>query len=244
MGVSKVNKNTKIRIAAFISLIAIVIFIYKFDFTILSSWRTWNLPLSGKIIVLDPGHGGPDGGASGGEIIEKEVSLKISLLLRDYLQEQGAVVIMTRQSDKDLASPFTKGYSIRKTEDLRKRLKIINKSDADMFLSIHLNSLPIAKYSGAQTFYNIGSDDNKELAAFIQDELRKTLNNTNRVAKPIHNIYLLRKAEIPGALVEAGFLSNATERALLADEEYQDKIAFGIYKGILRSLTNEKAPEE
>jgi N-acetylmuramoyl-L-alanine amidase len=238
------NVNSKkVKVSSIIILIIFAIFIYKLDFKILSSWRTWNLPLSGKIIVIDPGHGGPDGGASGGDVVEKKVALKISLKLRDYLQEQGAIVIMTRQTDKDLADKFTKGYSIRKTEDLRKRLKIINKSDADLFLSIHLNSLPISKYSGAQTFYALGNDENQALAAFIQDELRRTLNNTERLAKPIHNIYLLRKAEIPGALVEAGFLSNSTERELLSKDKYQDKIAFGIYKGVLRSLTKEKAPD-
>ncbi|GAA3317637.1 hypothetical protein GCM10020331_017170 [Ectobacillus funiculus] len=109
----------------------------------------------GKIIVLDAGHGGPDGGAVGGdEIIEKKkLRLRLRKKVQDYLQEQGALVIMTRTKDEDLADEDTKGYSRRKVEDLRRRVEIVNNSDADFFVSIHLNAIPIPSSRGAQTFF-------------------------------------------------------------------------------------------
>lgn len=108
-----------------------------------------SLPLSGKIIYLDPGHGGPDGGAVGGKLLEKDVTLEVAFRVRDYLQEQGALVIMTRESDTDLAPEGTKGYSRRKAEDLRQRVKLINHSEAELYISIHLNAIPSQKWSGS-----------------------------------------------------------------------------------------------
>ncbi|YCA43849.1 N-acetylmuramoyl-L-alanine amidase CwlD [Bacillus sp. JZ8] len=213
-------------------------------FTNKGSIGSWSLPLSGKIIVLDAGHGGADGGAVGKDVLEKEVTLSISLMIRDYLQEQGALVIMTREKDEDLADKDTKGYSRRKGEDLRKRLEVINHSSADMYLSIHLNAIPSPKWSGAQTFYNGSKEENKNLATWIQSEFKGNLNNTNREAKRIQNIYLVENADIPGALVEVGFLSNPTEHDLLKTEEYQKKVAASIYRGILQYLTAKAPPKE
>ncbi|MBX4340793.1 N-acetylmuramoyl-L-alanine amidase, partial [Mycobacterium tuberculosis] len=99
---------------------------------------------------IDPGHGGPDGGAVGTEHLEKDIALAISKQIRDYLQEQGALVLLTRERDTDLADKDMKGYSKRKGEDLRKRLELINDSEADMYLSIHLNAIPSRQWSGAQ----------------------------------------------------------------------------------------------
>lgn len=224
--------------------IAILIFIIQFPFTNLNSWKSWNLPLSGKIIYLDPGHGGPDGGAVGKSLLEKDVALNISLQLRDYLQEQGALVLMTREDDVDLADEDTSGYSRRKAEDIRKRVRLINESEADVFLSIHLNAIPSTRWRGAQTFFNGAYEENEVVAKFIQDELRTNLENTNRQAKRINGIYLLKHVKKPGALVEVGFLSNPEEEELLSSEEYQNKVAASIYKGLLRYLSNEKNPPD
>ena len=132
---------------------AVLIFIFTYHFLDNDSWRAWNLPLSGKIIVIDPGHGGADGGAVGdGEVLEKEIALNISMMLRDYLQEAGAFVIMTRESDKDLAEKGTKKLRHRKYEDLKARKKIINNNDADLFISIHLNSLAILQMERRASF--------------------------------------------------------------------------------------------
>lgn len=210
-----------------------------------NSWSTWSLPLTGKIIVLDAGHGGVDGGAVGkGDIQEKDIALDISLKLRDYLQQAGALVIMTRETDKDLAGEGTQRIRHRKTEDLLKRTEIVNSSNADMFISIHLNAIPSSRWYGAQVFYNPSIDENEKIAKFIQDQIRSNLENTTRKAKPINNVYMVRKAEVPGALVEVGFLSNPNERELLKTKLYQTKVAASIYQGIMRFYTNEPAPND
>ncbi|WYQ55188.1 N-acetylmuramoyl-L-alanine amidase CwlD [Bacillus sp. FSL W7-1282] len=224
-------------------LFAAVLLWVQYDSTLKDSSSTWHLPMSGKVIVLDPGHGGMDGGAvSKTGTLEKEVTLAVALKLRDYLQEAGALVIMTREEDVDLADAGTAKIRQRKTEDLRKRAMIINDSEADAFLSIHMNAIPSERWNGAQTFYHLKNQRNEDMAVFIQEEIKRNLQNTNRYPKPIHHVYLLKEAEIPGALVEAGFLSNPQEATLLATEEYQDKMAASIYEGMLRFFTDEKAP--
>ncbi len=228
-------------------LVALVslLFIIRYQFTSSDSWSTWNLPLSGKMIVLDPGHGGMDGGAlSKSGVIEKEIALQISEQLRDYLQEAGALVIMTREDDQDLAGNDQSKAPRRKTRDLMRRVEIVNESGADLFISIHMNAIPQSQWSGAQTFYHRAFPENEILAKFIQDQARENLGNTTRIAKPIHNIYLLKHAEIPGVLFEAGFLSNPGEAALLQTKEYQEKVAVSIYQGIMRFYTNETPPKE
>ncbi|ETI69210.1 N-acetylmuramoyl-L-alanine amidase CwlD [Neobacillus vireti] len=234
----------RLKIISFIAGLLVLFLILQHDFSENNSWNSWNLPLSGKIILLDAGHGGPDGGAGTGKTLEKDIALKITLKVRDYLQEQGALVIMTRETDKDLADPDVKGYSRRKVEDLKQRLKMINSSDNDFFVSIHLNAIPSARWSGAQTFYAPQHKGNARAAKFIQEELRKNLENTTRKAKPINNVYILKHAKKPGILVEVGFLSNPTEKELLKTEPYQSKVAASINNGIMRYFTNEKELKE
>ncbi|WP_026583696.1 N-acetylmuramoyl-L-alanine amidase CwlD [Bacillus sp. J33] len=230
----------KLKIGGFAIGLIILFLILQYDFSNDNSWESWNLPLTGKIILLDPGHGGPDGGAGDEDALEKDIALEVSLKVRDYLQEQGALVIMTREDDRDLAPEETRGYSRRKVEDLKKRLEMINTSESDFYVSIHLNSIPSPRWSGAQTFYAPGIKENARAAKFIQDELRRNLENTKRNSKPLNNVYILKYAKKPGVLVEVGFLSNPGEKANLKTDEYQDKIAASIYNGILRFYTKEK----
>lgn len=205
----------------------------------------FSLPLAGKTIVLDPGHGGPDGGAVGSDdTLEKDIALEVSKELRNYLQQSGAIVYLTRETDTDLADENTKGLSRRKAEDIRKRMEFIHSHDADLFLTIHLNAIPSTKWSGAQTFYFPKSDEGKHLAQMIQAEIIRNLENTNRSALAVNNLYLLKHAEVPGALVEIGFLSNVHERELLKTNTYQRQMAASIYKGILRYVTEEPEVEE
>jgi N-acetylmuramoyl-L-alanine amidase len=236
--------NKKIKWLSFIAGFVLLLILFQWQFANNKSWESWNLPLTGKVIYLDPGHGGPDGGAVGSSSLEKDISLSISLKIRDYLQEQGALVLLTREEDVDLADEDTSGYSRRKAEDLKNRVKIINESDADLFLSIHLNAIPSSRWSGAQTFFYGKFIENENAAKYIQDELRRNLENTERKAKPIDGIYLLKNTEKPGALVEVGFLSNPQEEKLLSTDEYQEKVAASIYNGILRYFSNEKNPPE
>lgn len=207
------------------------------------TWKTWATPLSGKTIALDAGHGGVDGGAVSKQgVVEKDLNMAIALYLRDYLQQAGAIVVMTREGDYDLAAPDTKTYSRRKTEDLHKRVNVIKGSQPHLVVSIHMNSIPSAKWSGAQTFYNPANhQDSKLLAAAIQNEIKRNLENTSRVAATENSVYLLKAiTDVPTALIEVGFLSNPGEAARLADSEYQRKVAASIYQGLLRYAAGEK----
>lgn len=211
---------------------------------VLPNWKAMPQPLAGQTIVLDPGHGGPDGGAKGSNNTdEKDITLKVAKLTKDYLQEAGAVVYLTREEDKDLADEETKGFSRRKSEDIRKRMEFIHEQEANFFITIHLNAIPDTQWSGAQTFYYPSFPENKHLATMIQSEIITNLENTNRTPLEIENIYLLKHTEVPGALVELGFLSNEKERALLESSEYQDQLAASVYKGVIRYMVEEMEEE-
>lgn len=221
----------------FVLLLYLIKFpIQKDDFAL----DSWSLPLSGKTIVIDPGHGGPDGGAVGkDETSEKEIALTVSKKIRDYLQQAGALVYLTRETDTDLAERGTKGLSRRKSEDIRNRLQFIHDKEADFFITVHLNAIPSTIWSGAQTFYYPKFDESRHLAQMIQAEIIRNLENTTRVALAINGIYLLKYAKVPGSLVEIGFLSNEEERENLKNEDYQQKMAASIYEGILRYVTED-----
>jgi N-acetylmuramoyl-L-alanine amidase len=232
-----------LKVALSLLMVIILVTIFTYDLPMDQAIDHWSLPLSGKIIALDAGHGGPDGGAVGYDgLIEKDITLPITLYLRDYLQQSGAVVVVTREDDRDLAQEETKSLRLRKTEDLIERVKMIKESDAELLVSIHLNSIPAPQWYGAQTFFKSGRDESKKLAYFIQDQIIQNLNNTTRQIKSIRNVYLLEANEVPSALVEVGFLSNPQEAELLRTEMYQKKVAASIYEGILRYYSHEQVP--
>ncbi|MTT32728.1 N-acetylmuramoyl-L-alanine amidase CwlD [Terrilactibacillus sp. BCM23-1] len=234
-------KISKLQVGLLICVAALIFGLINYKLISQNSGKHWNLPLSGRIIVLDAGHGGPDGGATGGGILEKNVTLSIAEHLKDYLQQSGAVVVMTREEDKDLADEDPTGR--RKTQDLMRRVALIKKTDPDCVVSIHLNAIPSERWRGAQTFYFPKSKENESLAKFIQDSIKVQLENTDRYAKPINHVYILKKIKPPAALVEVGFLSNPEERALLSTSNYQRKVAVSIYEGMMRYFTNEKTPK-
>lgn len=229
------------KLIAAIIMVSLTVMAFTKELPDTKTWSHWTLPLSGAVIVVDAGHGGPDGGAvSRSGISEKQINLNIALHLQDYLQEAGAVVMMTRETDTDLADAGTKGYSKRKTQDLLRRAAFIKQQRADLFVSIHLNSFPSRRLTGAQTFYFPSNPENARLAALIQEEIKSSLNNTTRLPKTVKTLYLLKTSPSPSALVEAGFLSNENEARLLAKESYQKKVAAAIYRGILRYCSGEK----
>lgn len=196
------------------------------------------MPITNKTIIVDAGHGGIDPGAMTDDesIKEKDVNLKITMKLKELLEASGAMVILTRNDDTSLYKE-EEGKTIRQkyNENLKNRKKIIKESSADMFVSIHLNKFEQAKYYGAQTFYPYGKDEDKQLATYIQAELKRVVDNTNnREIKPRNDLYLLKENEIPSTLIECGFLSNDKEAKLLNDEKYQNEIAWAIYVGIQR----------
>ena len=186
-----------------------------------------SLPLQGKVIVVDAGHGGLDPGTVYKDIYEKDINLKISLYLEQYLSEYGASVILTRYSDKDLSNGIT---NHRKKTDFDNRIKIINNKYTDMYLSIHLNYLASSKYYGAQVFYN---NDNKALAETIQNYINKNLNSNREIKTIPTSTYMYSKLDKPGVLIECGFLSNVNERDLLITDSYQQKIAKTIAESIV-----------
>lgn len=205
----------------------------------MDSWKSWSLPLAGKTIVIDPGHGGVDGGAEASDDTqEKEITLTVSNMVRDYLQQSGAIVYLTREGDYDLARDDTEGLSRRKTEDIKHRVSFIKEKKAELFISIHLNALPEKQWKGAQTFYHPGKEKSKLLAETIQSEIRDNMGNTDREALAIQQVYLLKYAETPGALIELGFLSNEEEKELLKQTHYQQKMAESIYEGVLKYAIN------
>ncbi len=178
-----------------------------------------NLPLTGKLIIIDPGHGGTDPGTSFEYILEKNLNLAISLELEKEIIQLGGTVILTRDGDYDLATP---GAYWRKRSDFDNRINLINNSKADIYLSIHINYLNDSSYSGPQIFYD---KENESLANNIQENLNKTLNTSREIKKIPSSTYMYEKIEIPGVLIECGFLSNYNERILLQDSTYQKKIA-------------------
>lgn len=163
--------------------------------------------------------------------------------MQDYLEQAGALALLTRETDRDLADEDVKSLSTRKTQDLKRRVAFTKEAHADLFVSIHLNAIPSPRWRGAQTFYHPGLQESERLARMIQSSIRSNLENTTRYAKAINHVYVLKSVGIPAALVEVGFLSNPDERELLSREKYQKKIAASIYYGILRYYTNEKTPE-
>lgn len=183
--------------------------------------------LYGKCIYLDPGHGGVDPGAYYGGIKEEDINLAIALKLKGELEDVGATVYLTRDGDYDLSNNAVD----RKKNDLYKRVKLINNSGCDMYLSLHLNATKSTSWHGAQVFYDDINDNNVKLASILQKQLKSDL-RTNRRYKEITNGYIYRRVKIPGVLVEMGFLSNPYEREKLKTENYQYLIARSLTKGI------------
>jgi N-acetylmuramoyl-L-alanine amidase len=194
--------------------------------------------LANKIIVVDPGHGGADPGAVRGRYVEKDITLQVSKKLADYLSQAGAMVILLREDDRDLAGNINSSQASRKRADLKKRAAIANEAKADLYISIHTNADPSPRWSGAQTFYNPSSKRSKVLAVMIQEELTEILGNTNRKAKP-GSYYLLEQTKMPSVIVEIGFISNPREARQLTNDDYQSKVAFSIFSGIAKSELQE-----
>ena len=196
---------------------------------------TVSLPASGKTIVIDAGHGVPDEGAqTSNGTTEAETNLKIALKLQNLLEQSGCTVILTRSDENAIYDIDSKTLKQKKISDIKNRVKIGNESSADIFVSIHLNKIPQSQYDGWQTFYKEGSEDGARLAKTIQENLNKTIQKeNNRIAKTIDKIYIIKHVEIPTTIVECGFLSNPDEEKLLLEDEYQNKLAWGIYNGII-----------
>ena len=190
-------------------------------------------------VVIDPGHGGRDGGAVGEDgTLEKELNLAVALKLKAVLESADIRVIMTRETDIELASPDS---SHKKADDLKARLQLARDQQNAIFISIHMNKFPVEKYRGLQVYYSENNPESLTLAQTVQDTVQDSLQNTSdRKVKPAgDSIYLMKNLEIPAILVECGFLSNEAERELLKDEDYQKKLALCLSAALLTYISSE-----
>ena len=173
------------------------------------------------------------GGTSDSGVSEADINLKITLKVQNLIEQAGGTVILTRSDENAIYDLDKQTLREKKVSDIKNRVKIGNESSADIFVSIHLNKLPQKQYWGWQTFYKEGNEKSQKLANSIQKELNKSISKENkRESLKIENVYIIDNVEIPTAIVECGFLSNEEEEQLLQTEEYQDKLAWGIYLGI------------
>ncbi|BBB93473.1 MAG TPA: N-acetylmuramoyl-L-alanine amidase [Methylomusa anaerophila] len=187
--------------------------------------------LSDKVIIVDAGHGGIDPGANRPGVLEKEINLAVALMLKDILNQSGAKVVLSRQTDIDLSTECdNEKVRGRYHRDLTARVEMAEESDADLFISIHANAVANAQRRGAEVFYYAKSEPSKVLSNSIQTELGKITPAAS--AASTADYFVLRRNKIPAALVEIGYITNKEECALLQSPEYQQKLAAAIAKGI------------
>lgn len=177
-----------------------------------------------KCMIIDPGHGGKDGGATSCTgVLESGINLEIAMRLNDLMHFLGIKTVMIRTGDY---SVHTKGETIasQKVSDLKERVRIANESENAILVSIHQNHFSDSRYSGAQVFYG-SNTESAVLAEQLQTEFVKSINQgSNRKPKKADGIYLLQKVTLPAILIECGFLSNFEEEAKLRDDTYQKKL--------------------
>ena len=185
-------------------------------------------------VIIDAGHGDPDGGAVGAKgTLEKDINLAISLKIEEVLNAKGIKVIMTRTGDSGLFQTRNRSLREKKREDMNTRLSIMKKSGADLFVSIHMNSFPDKKTQGLHVFYSQNHEDIKPLAENIQNRISEiTEAKTHAVKTADKSLFLMKNPPIPSILVECGFISNPEEEKKLNDEDYQSRIAWAIAEEI------------
>lgn len=195
----------------------------------------------GRIVVIDPGHGGEDPGAVGAcGVLEKDVNLSVALELADALISNGYTVIMTRTTDKMLYSPDENIKGMRKLSDLKNRCKIVEGLADPIFVSLHVNSFGAAKYSGLQVYYS-NDDASRGLAESIQSTVKEQLQpDNNRKIKDGKNIYVLDNTPCTSVLIECGFISNVDECKKLSTKEYQKQLSFSIACGIIEYIKSQE----
>ena len=216
--------------AAFIAVSAYTAIRYGCETIVVSA-----LPFNGRIIVLDAGHGLPDGGAvSEKGTVEQGLNLDVALRLQHMLEQSGAYVIMTRADEYAVADNLDAKIRDIKRSDLKFRKSLKDTSGCDAFISIHMNKFEQSQYKGAQVFYAKTPDNSKLLGDCLQDSLIKIEDPDNsRLAKEAENsIFILKNSDTPSVLVECGFISNNEEERMLITDEYREKLAYSIYNGI------------
>jgi N-acetylmuramoyl-L-alanine amidase len=190
--------------------------------------------ITSHVIVIDAGHGKPDEGAVGiyGSN-EETLNLKIALKLQALVEQSGGIVYLTRSDENEIYSEGSYTIRQKKVSDIKNRVSIGNQEDVDIFVSIHLNKYLSSSYSGWQTFYQEDNEESIKLANCVQEGLNNSISTpNNRKPMPLKGIYIMDNVDNPTITVECGFLSNEEEAIKLEDNEYQEKLAWGIYMGI------------
>lgn len=223
-------------------LVTLVIkFLYGQNHTV-SVFRRW-VPMSWVVIVIDPGHGGIDGGANYKDgTLEKDINLQVSLKLKRLLEKEGVNVIMTRT--KDIALDYLNNKSkYRHKRDLISRVEIINKIEPDIFLSIHVNAeRSSSKTSGPMVFYFIDSTESRKVAEGLQKKLENVYKSAGHniiTRNPVANnsLFVLKNTKVPGVIVELGFITNSKDRALLTSSDFQHKLSEAILLALKEYLS-------
>ena len=190
--------------------------------------------LNGKIIVIDAGHGGVDGGVVGvNGTVESEINLKISKILRHYLQEKGYKVVLTRTGENGL---YEVGAKNKKLSDMQKRKEIINENSPDLVISIHQNSYPLKTVKGAQVFYAESNEKSSEIAQCLQNALNEFYSQDKKSKKA--DYYVLQCSPYPTVLIECGFLSNAQDEKNLNDSTFRESLAKAIANSVDKIFSN------
>lgn len=187
--------------------------------------------LTSRVIVLDPGHGGLDNGASAGGVNEDELNLKICFVLKSELESRGATVYLTRTDDQDMTR---RNYNYSKQDDMYLRALKIDEYKPDLFLSIHLNSANASAW-GSQVFYYKKSENGERLAECIHTHMKEVTGTRKEISSS--SFYILRATQSLGVLIECGFISNANERGQLKSSKYHQKLAKTISDGVEEYLT-------
>lgn len=216
-------------------LSCITISIAFFNYNTPKTIETSSIPISNHVVILDAGHGLPDGGAEAEDgTYESTINLAIVEKLQKLLESSSCTVILTRSDENGIYELDSETIRQKKISDMKNRVEIGNHSNAEIFVSIHLNKIPSSKYSGWQTFYKQENENSLNLANSIQENLNYAIQKENkRVPDKVPDIYLAKNLEIPFTIVECGFLSNSNECAMLQTENYQEVLAWGIYTGIM-----------
>lgn len=197
-------------------------------------WASAVYSLRGKVVAIDPGHGGIDPGAIGPYgVNEDTIVLAVSLRLATMLENAGAIVVLTRTGDNDVAGTTEGGPTARKRVDLRARVAMINAASADVVISVHANHFSSPSEHGAQTFYSADRfPQSRELASLMQRQLSRVTGETRRKISEHIDHYLLEHTMVPGVTVEIGFLSNPREARLLGEPAFQERVAYAMYTAL------------
>lgn len=191
-----------------------------------------------KIIIIDPGHGGEDAGATGVTgVVEKDLNMEISLLIGDELIKRGYTVIFTRTSDRLLYKDEENIKGMRKISDLKNRCAFAEEYPNAIFISIHMNNFGAEKYSGLQVYYSDSNEESESLAKDIQNAVKENLQKDNtRNVKNGKGLYILDNCKATSVIVECGFLSNRVECEKLSEKEYQKELSLSIVYGIIEYI--------